>query len=228
MADQIEDALIREVNDELREEQMHKLWQRYGGYVVGAAILVVAIVAGYQGWKHYITTTRQEEGAQFEAATELARAGDTDAAIAAFATLSADAATGYGVLAQFRAATLKAESGDSAGAAALYAQIAKDNAADPAIGGLANVLGAMVEMNAGGYDPAAMKLRLEALTGAGSPYRHSARELLALVELDSGNADAARALLEQLSADATAPQAMAQRAGELAQSLSAPGAATNE
>ena len=221
MADHTEDALIREVNDELREEQMMKLWQRYGGFVVGVAILVVAIVAGYQGWKHYTATTRLEEGERFYTAAQTAGTGDTAGAIGAFHNLAGDAATGYGVLARFQEATLKADAGDVQGAAALYVQIARENASDPAIAGLANVLGAALEINAGGYDRAALELRLQAIAGDGQPYRYTARELLALVALDGGDTANARALFDQLATDATAPQAMAQRARDIAQSLGA-------
>ena len=219
MADHIEDALIREVNDDLREEQMHMLWKRYGGYVIGVAILVVAIVAGYQGWKQYTTTTRMEEGERFYAAQQMADVGDTAGAAAALQSLAGDASTGYGVLAKFQQATLMADAGDSAGAAALYVQIAQENLSDPAISGLATVLGTALEINAGGYDRAALELRLQAIATDVQPYRYSARELLALLALQGGDVVSARAQFEQLATDATAPQALAQRARDIAQSL---------
>lgn len=221
MADHIEDALIREVNDDLREEQMKLLWKRYGGYVVGAAILVVAIVAGYQGWKQYTTSTRLEEGERFYAASQLADTGNVAGAMAAFASLAGDASTGYGVLATFQQATLKADAGDTAGAAALYAQIAQETISDPAISGLAQVLGTALEINAGGYDRGALELRLKAIAEDGQPYRYSAREMLALLAMQAGDVVAARTQFEQLASDATAPQGIAQRAGEIAQSLGA-------
>lgn len=221
MADHIEDALIREVNDELREEQMMKLWKRYGGFVVGVAILVVAIVAGYQGWKHYTTTTRQEEGERFYAAAQLADAGNIEGALDAFQKLAGDASTGYGVLAQFQQATLKADAGDIPGAVAQYAQIARETASDPAISGLATLLGTTQEINAGGYDRATLELRLQAISDDGQPYRYTARELLGLIALDAGDEASARTRFEQLATDATAPPAMAQRARDITQSLGA-------
>lgn len=221
MADQIEDALIREINDDLREEQMMQLWRRFGGYVIGVAVLVVVIVAGYQGWKHYTTTASHEDGERFYAASQMARSGNHAAAIEAFQKLAAEAGTGYGVLALFQEASLKVQTGDTAAAKALYLQIAKDNAADPAVSGLANVLGALVELKTGGYDRANLEMRLNAIAVEGQPYRYSARELLGLVALDAGDIANARALFEQLAADTTAPQAMSQRAHDIAQSLSA-------
>jgi len=219
VADHIEDALIREVNEELREEQMMKLWKRYGGYAIGVAILVVAIVAGYQGWKQYTTNTRLEEGERFYAASQLAGMDNADAALSAFQSLAADASTGYGVLSSFQAAALKADAGDMSGAAALYVQIANENSADTAVSGLASVMGAALEINAGGYDRAALEQRLQAISGDDQPYRFSARELLGLIALDAGDVASARAQFDQLSTDAAAPQSMAQRARDIVQSL---------
>lgn len=219
VADHIEDALIREVNEELREEQMMKLWKRYGGYAIGVAVLVVAIVAGYQGWKQYTANTRLEESERFYAAAQLAGMDNTDAALSAFQSLASDASTGYGVLSSFQAAALKAGAGDVAGATALYNQIAKENTADTAVSGLASVMSAALEINAGGYDRAALEQRLQTISGDDQPYRYSARELLGLIALDAGDVANARALFDQLSTDAAAPQSMAQRARDIVQSL---------
>ena len=41
---------IRDVDEELRRDQMKSLWDRYGLYVIGAAVLIVALTAGYRGW----------------------------------------------------------------------------------------------------------------------------------------------------------------------------------
>lgn len=219
MADHSEDALIREVNDDLREEQMKLLWKRFGGYIMGVAVLIVVIVAGYQGWKQYDLSTRGGEGENFHAAQQLARSGDVDGALQAFAQLSVDAASGYGVLAQFQQAALMSVKGDASGAAQLYQRIARDNAGDVALGGLATVQGAMVEINAGGYDVGAVTLRLQAISGNDHPYRFSARELLGLVSMESGDTTQALELFKQLSDDASAPGGIRNRAKNLVQYL---------
>lgn len=40
------DTFIREVNEQIRSEQLSRFWGRYGIVVVGAAILVVVGAAG--------------------------------------------------------------------------------------------------------------------------------------------------------------------------------------
>ena len=62
--------ILREVDEELRRERYQKLWERYGIYVVGAALVLVLAVAGWRGWNG---TTRggARAGARFEPALEL-------------------------------------------------------------------------------------------------------------------------------------------------------------
>ena len=40
--------IFHEVDEEVRREQLKKLWDRYGNYVVAAAFLLVAAVAAWQ------------------------------------------------------------------------------------------------------------------------------------------------------------------------------------
>jgi len=217
VADHTEDALIREVNDELREEQMMKLWKRYGNYLVGAALVIIAIVAGYQGWKSYDISTRTSEGNRFTNAMQLAQSGDTAGALSAMTALAGDASSGYAVLAQFQQAAMLSKQGDAASAAQLYQQIARDNVGNVALSGLANILGLMTEINAGGYDAKALEFRLSSIATDAHPYRHSARELLGLIALESGDMEKANTVFKALAADTTAPKSLRDRANKLIQ-----------
>ena len=68
-------------------------------------------------------------------------------------------------------------------------------------------------------DPVMLAARITPLTAEGNPWRASARELQALVAMRQGRTDEARRILEALSADATAPQALRDRAARAAAQL---------
>src|SRR5262249_57064316 len=42
------DSLAREIDEELRREQLLKLWEQYGTYVVAAAALLILAIGGHQ------------------------------------------------------------------------------------------------------------------------------------------------------------------------------------
>ncbi len=66
---------IREIEEELRRDRLVKLWERYGHYAVGAAVLIVALTAGWRGWDWYQTREGIKAGSRFEAALGLAESG---------------------------------------------------------------------------------------------------------------------------------------------------------
>ena len=52
MADE-QDVLLREIDEELKQERLHKLWDRYGNYAISGALALVIGVAGIKGWQSY-------------------------------------------------------------------------------------------------------------------------------------------------------------------------------
>jgi hypothetical protein len=50
MADSLKDLMSREIDEELRREQLLKLWDKSGTYVLAGVVLVVL---GVGGWKYY-------------------------------------------------------------------------------------------------------------------------------------------------------------------------------
>ncbi len=210
MADPVQDSLFREFEEDLRQEHWAKLWKRYGNYAVGAVLALVLSVAGYQGWRAYDIAARQSDGERFAAALKLAGDKQTQAAAEAFAGLAADATAGYALLARFQEAALLAKRGEPAAA---YADLAADPGVDAVYRDLAVILGAFHEMNGPGAGD--LSARLAPLTADGNPWRHSAKELTAVLAARAGDRTKARALFTALAADATAPQGIRARAGEM-------------
>jgi len=215
VADHSEDALMREINEELREEQMHKLWKRYGGFIIGIALSVVVVVAGYQGWKTYTTSVRMSESEILYSAEMAARNGDTDQALSELGKLGAEGKSGYQVLAQFQQAALLSNKGDNKLAALIYQEIAENTSNDGDVRGLALVLGALQEIKAVGENRDELKKRLNAANSDNNPWRYSVREILALLEIESGNNENAKNIFASLSDDSQAPDGIRSRARKL-------------
>src|SRR5438046_3952308 len=117
--------IFHEVDEEVRREQLKKLWDRYGNYVVAAAFLLVAAVAAWRGYMWWEAKKAAESGAAFEAASTLAETGKRSEAEAAFAKIAVDGTAGYRHLARLREAAELAQ-GDAKAAVAVYDKIAAD------------------------------------------------------------------------------------------------------
>ncbi len=213
MADQVQDSLLREIDEELRQEHYAKLWKKYGSYIVAFAVIIVAAVAGYQGWRAWDIKSRMEQSDRFQAALELKQSGDSEAARNAFAELADDAGDGYATLARLQKASVLEQNGDRQGAIAAYNQIAEDSSASEHFRDLAIILGALLEADSA--DPAQLTAKLKPLTAAENPWRFSALEITGLLAYRANDKDKAREIFGKLAEDAAAPQGIRGRAAEM-------------
>lgn len=212
--------IFDEVEEDLRAERAQRLLKRYGGLIVAAALVVVGVAAGWQGWRWWQARRDMAAATSFIAAMEAAQAAgpgaDTasrQAAIRAFDQVVASAPEGYRTLARLRAAALKADTGDLAGAAALYDQVAADSSADRLLRDLASLLWAQRQLDTA--DPGLLQARLKAIAVPGNPWYPLASEELALLDLRQGHTDAAKATLRRLAGDPALSQDLRGRAGLL-------------
>jgi len=209
-----QDVLLREIDDELKQENLQKLWKQYGTLIVGGALALVIGVAGFKGWQHYDLNQRAALGEQFAAAQQLAAGGKQGAAGEAFSKIAGDSSAGYAMLARFQLAALAAKNGDPDGAAKAYQAIADDQGVDAIYRDLAVVLGALNELDSKS-GASALTVRAEKLAGGTGPWRFTAKEVAALSALKNGDNKTARMRYDELSKDAAVPQELKNRAREM-------------
>lgn len=217
MADNTTDPILQEIDDELRHERLAKLWRIYGNWLIGAAILIVVVVAGHQGWKSYRLSQSEQASARFAAAVKLAAESNAANAQKAFADIAASAPPNYAMLARFHEAALAAKQGNAARAAELYRRIGADGALDPVYRDLALLLAAYA--TADSADPKTLRQEIARLAVPDSPWRFLARELSALLSLRAGESDIARDELRRLAEDPATPATLKSRAVEIVAQL---------
>ncbi|EWY40005.1 hypothetical protein N825_03170 [Skermanella stibiiresistens SB22] len=215
--------IFREVDEDLRRDRLEKLWKRYGALIVAVVLLVVAGTAGFVTWRNWQHSEAETKTQQLAEALRLAgtpaaqggaTGGDPKAAADALAAYAAQTGAGQGTLARFYEAGLRARDGDGAAATKIYDELAGSSAVAQVYRDLATLLSVTHQVQAG--EPAQLRARLEPLTAESSPWRHSARELTALLAIRAGDKATAGKLFAQLQDDATAPSGVRNRATELA------------
>jgi hypothetical protein len=194
--------IFHEVDEEVRREQFKKLWDRWGNYILALMVVVVLAVAAWRAWEWWQAKKAMEAGAAFEAALTLAEADKHQEAEAAFAKIAADAPSGYRILARFREA---AELGlrDKAAAIKLYDALAADGSIPVTLRELASIRAGFMLVDTAPYDE--MRSRLEPFAEASRPFRHTARELIALAAWRMGDMANARKWFDAMNADAETP-----------------------
>lgn len=219
-----DEHIYREINEELRQEQLKRIWQRYGTYVITVAVLIVAGVAGYRGWIWYEADQAAKSGARFEEAVRLVGEGREADALKLFDDLAARGSGGYPLLARLAAAAAKAGSGDRDGALADYDALARE-AGDPVLRDFARVRAASLIVDSAPYETLAA--RLGGIDSDTSVWRAAARELLGLAAWRAGDMERAATAFEAILADPATPEETRRRA-ELMLALVAPQRAAAE
>jgi hypothetical protein len=204
--------LFDEVDEDVRRDQLKKLWAQYSIYIVAGALLIIAAVGGWRGYQYLETKKAAEAGAAFDKAVELSEANKHSEAEAAFTDLAAKAPSGYRMLARLRAAA-EVATRDPRAAVKLYDDIAADRSISLPEQDLAKVRAAGLQLETATYP--AMLQRLETATAPGATFRHSARELLALSAWRAGDMTAARQWLDIIANDGETPPSLRSRAEAL-------------
>ncbi len=209
--------IFREIEDELRQEKFLKLWRGYGKYIVAIVALALLVIAGGIGWRAYHTAQEATESNRYFGAVALAQKDGQAAAATAFADLAADAAGGYRVLAGLQAAAAHIAAGDIPAAVKLYDALAVDRGVDRRYRDLAALLAVLHQMDT--QPPQALEARLQPLLASNNPWRYTAGELMATLQLKSGDTAAAKQGFAALSDDAAAPAGLRARAAEMLAAL---------
>ena len=204
--------LFDEVDEDVRRDQLKKLWDQYSIYIIALALLIVAAVGGWRGYQYLEAQKAAEAGATFAKAVELSEQNKHAEAEAAFESLAASAPSGYRVLARLRAAA-EAASRDPKAAAKMYDEIAADGGVDAIDRDLARIRAAGLLADSATYPD--MLERLEPATAAGATFRHTARELLALSAWHANDMAAPRKWVDLIANDGETPQGMCSRAEAL-------------
>lgn len=202
--------IFQEVDEALRQDQAREWWNRHGTKVIGAAVVLVLAVAGWNGWSWYQSSERGKAGQAFSAAVDSA-SKDRATAITALEKLTGGVEP-YASLARLKIAQLKAEGGDRAAAAAQF------TAAGPAMATsdlkeLSTLLAVMQSFDTASPDE--LQAKLQPLSARDRPWRYSALELMAAVAMKRNDAAAARTIWAELREDAATPTTLRERAREM-------------
>ncbi len=219
-----DDSFIREVNEELRSDQVKYAWKRYRPLVIGLVVLIVGGAVGRETYRWWDRNNSSASGDKFLAALQLAEQNKNDEALAAFAALEKDGTGAYPVLAKMRAASIQQAKGDAAGAIAAFSSVGKDANAPQAMRDLAKMRAAWLMIDTSTYDQVAAEVQVMAVPA--NPLANSAREALGLSAYKAGDMKKAKDWFQQIANDAGAPRNVANRAQIMLDNIAASGKAS--
>ncbi len=211
------EAFMREVDDEVRRDDLTRFWKRWGLWVAVAIVAGLAAFAGYLFLQHRGQENAGVQGEQLQAAYDALASGQMDKATPILAELAKSDRGGYRALAEYSQADILLSRNDLKGAAAKFAEVASDT-------GLAQPFRdlALVRQTAAEYDtlkPQVVVDRMRPLAVPGNPWLGSAGEMMAIAQLRLGQRGPAGQLFRRIAEDKGVPESIRQRAVQMASLL---------
>ena len=210
------EAFLREVDENLREDRAKEFARRYGKWLIAALVLFLAAVGGWLFWQN-----QQQKQAAEQSEELVGIFGDIGAGKTAEAAKRLDALEGSGndvvsALSRLTQAAIALESNNRTAALAEYRALSNGDAPEP-YRNLALVRATALEFDT--LKPEEVVARLEPLSKPGEPWFASAGEMTAMAYLKQGRKDQAGKLFAAIAADKAAPASARSRAAQIAGTL---------
>lgn len=199
--------IFDEINEELKQDRMTALWQRYGKFLIAGVVAIVVGVSLSQGYSYY---TSQRDARSAEAFFQAILSDDVTASLA---TAAPELTDGYALLAEFRSAAAQAQDGEAVAAEQSYLSLAERTDIPQIYRDIALLLSVMHAPETA--DAGELLARLEPLTAASSSLQGLALEQAAGLDLRRGDMAAAIDRLNKLVALTEIPSGLRQRAAQV-------------
>ena len=199
--------IFDEINEELKQDRMTALWQRYGKYVIAFVIAVVGGVSLIQGYSYYI---QKRDARSAEVFFNAILSDDVSVTLEAAKEELSD---GYVLLAEFRLAAALAENDQAAEAEQHYLSIAARDDIQQIYRDIALLLSVMQAPESTQLSD--LQIRLDPLISSASPLKGLALEQAAALDVRRGNKAAAIKKLNELVALTDIPASLRQRASQI-------------
>lgn len=214
---EIDETFMREVDENLRQDQLRDFFKTYGAWVVVAVVLLLAASGGLIWWKQHSATVAGEQVEKLAQIYKDIGTGDLAHAPQQLDAVSDSSSKAVRASAQFAKAAVALQQGNTNAATATYKALANDNGLPAPYRDAALIRQTALEFDA--LKPQDVISRLAPLAKPGAPWFGSAGEMSAMAMLKQGNQHEAGQMFAAMARDTTVPEAIRARAAQFAGTL---------
>jgi len=213
------ETFLKEVDEELRREQLTTFFTRYGRWIAAAAVLILAAVGGWLWWSSRQAAARENAGENLIAV--MGQIGGDNQAIAAaqpqINALAENGIEGYRAAALFARATGQARSGNVQAAVATLRAIGDDQSLDQVYRDAALIRRSQLEFDT--LPPQEVIRRLTPVATGNGAWAGAAGEMVGAAHLKMNRPDLAGPVFVRIAQDQKAAASLRERAAMMAGSL---------
>ena len=207
-----EDALLREVVDDVKNEQLQKIWNKYGLSIIIGVTLILTAALSYESLKNWQEKNQQKLSNAYSVALSLQGQGRLDESLEVYGTLADKASGVYADLAKLQIAGIYSEQGKQEDAVSVLTALTEQ----ASVAQMRHI--AALKLASLKIDSGAPAQEIEALLQpvlADEAQADVAKELSAMLDIRENNISAAKAKYEEIASSATASDTLKARAQDM-------------
>lgn len=211
------ETFYREVDEELRRDQLGGFFRRFGVALAVALVVLLAAIGGFLWWQSYQQSKAEEQAEALTAIFDDIDSGKTKDIDARLDTLAKDGNRAYRAAALLTKGDVALRINKDAAAIQAFRQVAEDQSLAQPYRDLALIRQTALEFDA--LPPATAIARMKPLAVSGKPWFGSAGELLAMAYLRQKKPDLAAPIFAAMAKDEKVPRSIRSRSEQMAASL---------
>ena len=204
--------IFQEIDEDLRQDKVARLWKAYGKYLVALAVFIILVIASYRFIEHKNEKNREQTSELYELASETGRSGDKKAAIELLSDEMFDENIGYSIISKLKKAALAKSNNDLEGTEIVLKEIITNK-------DIPLYLRDLARLKLFASDSDNNSSQLEVLIEEEGPCKFLALELKGGIQLEGGNLKEARSIFKELTDDSNTPNNLRRRASEILKAL---------
>jgi hypothetical protein len=214
---EISETFVREVDENLRRDQLRDFFKAYGSWVIAAVVLFLAASGGYIWWKQHEVQRSEKQVEQLAQIYKDIGSGNVSQAPQQLDEISKNGSKALRASAQFARAALALQQNDVKLATGTYKTLANDDSLPRPYRNAALIRQTALEFDQ--LQPQEVIARLQPLAKPGEPWFGTAGEMTALAMIKQGRRQEAGQLYAAIAKDAGVPEPIRNRAIQVAGSL---------
>ncbi|MCL6679901.1 tetratricopeptide repeat protein [Sphingomonas sp. RG327] len=215
--DEPNQAFLREVDENLRRDQLQSFAKTYGKWLIAALILFLAAVGGYLYWQQKQIEKSQAQSEELTKIYEQIGSGGAEGAKTRLKPLEDSGNDVVRAVALMADAAIALDSGDRATALGKYRAIVNDKGIPDPYRDAATIRSTALEFDT--LKPEEVIARLEPLAKPGNAWFGTAGEMTAMAYLKQGQKDKAGRLFAAIATNLEVPETLRNRAQQIAGTL---------
>ena len=210
-------TFTREVDENLRRDQVRDAARAYGKWAIFGVILLLAAIGGFLFWRDQQAKQAATDSEVMSATIDNIGSGNLTPVPGQLDTLEQAGSEAISVSAKLTRAAVALQSNDRPKAIAIYKDVAADDGIDQPWRDLATIRLTALDFDT--LKPQLVIERLAPLTKPGNPWFGSAGEMTALALLKAGRKSEAGRLFAAVASDRGVPDTIRDRAMQIAGTL---------